>query len=286
MFVCDTTDADADAYSDADMRYPGHHPLTSQRVSPQRNYQNNNFLMSRRPATAGGTRRNHYAQQQQQQQQQRRYIARQQQQRIIKPPVKKLHIHLHEMQASLQEMERRFHSVRHTLRPSQQQAWIDKIKLVRTERDMIYLEMQAQATLGLGPVPGIPTTGRNNVPNINQLRNPNSQNYKLTSQVQIQKELAKNPPLRYESNPRNMGGPLPYSSIHPSNVNTIQSHFDFNAVKEDLKIPERRPSTAPADGRRNGDDVEEDDDDDEVSVKHGNSSRRRNIVLLVRFAKL
>ena len=261
-----------DAYSDADMRYPGHHPLTSQRVSPQRNYQNNNFMMSRRPATAGGTRRNHYAQQQQQQQQQQRYIARQQQQRIIKPPVKKLHIHLHEMQASLQEMERRFHSVRHTLRPSQQQAWIDKIKLVRTERDMIYLEMQAQATLGLGPVPGIPTTGRNNVPNINQLRNPNSQNYKLTSQVQTRKELAKNPPLRYELNPRNMGGPLPYSSIHPSNVNTIQSHFDFNAVKEDLKIPERRPSTAPAGGRRNGGDVEEEEEGDEES-----SSRSNNI---------
>ena len=39
-------------------------------------------------------------------------------------------------------------------------------------------------------------------------------------------------------------------------------------------------------GDADDDDVEEDDDDDEVSIKHGNSSRRRNIVLLVRLAKL
>ena len=135
-----------DAYADPGIQWSGHHPMTSPTLSPSVNYQNNNNIMARQAMYSGQYQRTAAARQQ-------RYRSRQAQQRAIRPPARKMQIHLSNMQASLLEMERRYASVKETLRPSQKQVWLDKIKLVRTERDMLFLEMQAQATLGLGPLP-------------------------------------------------------------------------------------------------------------------------------------
>ena len=106
---------------------------------------------------------------------------------------------------------------------------------------MLFLEMQAQATLGLGP---LPPNNFHNAPDKTRNRSTDNPNYKLSAQVEQRKKEKEDPPVRYEASPTRMGGPLPYSSLHPSNVMAQRSNFDFNAVKEDLKIPER-PRTAP-----------------------------------------
>ena len=155
--------------------------MTSPTLSPSVNYQNNNNMMARQAMYSGQYQRTAAARQQ-------RYRSRQAQQRAIRPPARKMQIHLSNMQASLLEMERRYASVKETLRPSQKQVWLDKIKLVRTERDMLFLEMQAQATLGLGP---LPPNNFHNAPDRTRNRSTDNPNYKLSAQVEQRKKERK-----------------------------------------------------------------------------------------------
>eukprot|EP00945_MAST-04E_sp_MAST-4E-sp1_P000847 g847.t1 len=104
---------------------------------------------------------------------------------------------------------------------------------------MIYVELQAAASLGLAPpVQNAPA----DVPSV--LTGRPAPVERMTSEA----ERRRNVP-NYETHTRRFGGPLPYSRLHPATTQYWlpgQRGFDMEAAREDLKIGGQRPATAPA----------------------------------------
>ena len=125
-----------DAYADR-IQWSGHHPMTSPTLSRA---STTRTAMWWRVKHLFGAISTHSCRTPQ------RYRSRQAQQRAIRPPARKMQMH----QQYLNPIWRWRHvCVRKGTLRHRKQVWLEQIKLVRTERDMLFLEMQAQATLGL-----------------------------------------------------------------------------------------------------------------------------------------
>ena len=143
-----------------------------------------------------------------------------------------------EMDEYLRELEGKYMRVAPELRPSQHQKWRHKIAQVKQERDMIYVELQAAASLGLARPIENPPPG---VPNLFAGRPAPAQS---TTPFEEEKEMP-----NYEQDRHRFGGPLPKSTLHPNTLNTFmpgQRLFSYAKMREDLAILSSRPQTAPA----------------------------------------